>query len=73
MSKMGLDLIYEDIVKESKENCCDSENKLNEFLKSLSYNDKKKLREKLFEETEDIEENVSSETLETEDMEESEV
>ena len=67
MSKMGVDLIYEDIEKETKENCYDSENKLNEFLKSLNDNEKKKLKEKLFnnEETE--------ETEEPEEPEESEV
>ena len=70
MSKMGVDLIYEDIEKETKENCCDSENKLNEFLKSLNDNEKKKLKEKLFdnEETEETEE-----PEEPEETEESEV
>ena len=70
MSKMGVDLIYEDIEKETKENCCDSENKLNEFLKSLNDNEKKKLKEKLFnnEETEETEE-----PEEPEEKEESEV
>ena len=70
MSKMGVDLIYEDIEKETKENCCDSETKLNEFLKSLNDNEKKKLKEKLFnnEETEETEE-----TEEPEEPEESEV
>ena len=70
MSKMGLDLIYEDIVKEAKENRYDSENKLNEFLKSLNDNEKKKLKEKLSdnEETEETEE-----PEEPEETEESEV
>ena len=70
MSKMGVDLIFEDIEKEAKENCCDSEEKLNVFLKSLSDNEKKKLKEKLFnnEETEETEE-----PEETEETEESEV
>ena len=70
MSKMGVDLIYEDIEKETKENCYDSENKLNEFLKSLNDNEKKKLKEKLFdnEETEETEE-----PEEPEETEESEV
>ena len=70
MSKMGVDLIYEDIEKETKENFCDSENKLNEFLKSLNDNEKKKLKEKLFnnEETEETEE-----PEEPEETEESEV
>lgn len=70
MSKMGLDLIYEDIEKETKENCYDPEKKLNEFLKSLNYNEKKKLKEKLFnnEETEETEE-----PEETEETGESEV
>lgn len=70
MSKMGVDLIYEDIEKETKENCSDSENKLNEFLKSLNDNEKKKLKEKLFdnEETEETEE-----PEEPEETEESEV
>ena len=71
MSKMGLDLIYEDIVKEAKENCYDSENKLNEFLKSLNDNEKKKLKEKLFEEHEETEE--TEEPEEQEEQEESEV
>ena len=70
MSKMGVYLIYEDIEKETKENCCDSENKINEFLKSLNDNEKKKLKEKLFnnEETEETEE-----PEEPEEKEESEV
>lgn len=70
MSRMGVDLIYEDIEKETKENCYDSENKLNEFLKSLNDNEKKKLKEKLFnnEETEETEE-----PEEPEETEESEV
>ena len=68
MSKMGLDLIYEDIVKEAKENCCDPEEKLNVFLKSLNDNEKKKLKEKLFEEHEETEE-----PEEPEEPEESEV
>ena len=70
MSKMGVDLIYEDIEKETKENCYDSENRLNEFLKSLNDNEKKKLKEKLFnnEETEETEE-----PEEPEETEESEV
>ena len=69
MSKMGVDLIFEDIEKETKENFCDSENKLNEFLKSLNDNEKKKLKEKLFnEETEETEE-----PEEPEEQEESEV
>ena len=62
MSKMGVDLIYEDIENETKVNCGDSEKKLNEFLKSLSDNDKKKLKEKLGLETEETEE--TEETLE---------
>ena len=70
MSKMGVDLIFEDIEKEAKENFGDSEEKLNEFLKSLNDNEKKKLKEKLFnnEETEETEE-----PEETEETEESEV
>ena len=32
MSRMGVDLIFEDIEKETKENFCDSEKKLNDFL-----------------------------------------
>ena len=71
MSKMGVDLIYEDIEKEAKENFCDSENKLNEFLKSLNDNEKKKLKEKLFGEHEETEE--TEETEEPEEPEESEV
>ena len=71
MSKMGLDLIYEDIVKEAKENCCDSENKLNEFLKSLNDNEKKKLKEKILENHEETEE--TEEPEEPEEQEESEV
>lgn len=71
MSKMGVDLIYEDIEKEVKENCCDSENRLNEFLKSLNDNEKKKLKEKLFENNEETEE--PEEPEESEESEESEV
>lgn len=69
MSKMGVDLIFEDIEKETKENCYDSENKLNEFLKSLNDNEKKKLKEKLFENNEETEETEE----EPEEPEESEV
>ena len=68
MSKMGIDLIYEDIEKETKENCYDPENRLNEFLKSLNDNEKKKLKEKLFEDHEETEE-----PEEPEEQEESEV
>ena len=71
MSKMGVDLIYEDIEKETNENFCDSEKKLNEFLKSLNDNEKKKLKEKLFNEHEETEE--TEEPEEPEEKEESEV
>ena len=67
MSKMGVDLIYEDIENETKLNCGDSEKKLNDFIKSLSDNEKKKLKEKLgleTEETEDPEENEEPEEKE---------
>ena len=70
MSKMGVDLIYEDIENETKLNTCDSEKKLNEFLKSLSDNDKKKLKEKLGLETEERE--YPEEEKEPEEKEESE-
>ena len=70
MSKMGVDLIYEDIENETKVNCGDSEKKLNEFLKSLSDNDKKKLKEKLGLETEETEDTEEKE--EPEEKEESE-
>ena len=70
MSKMGVDLIYEDIENETKVNCGDSEKKLNEFLKSLSDNDKKKLKEKLGLETEERED--PEEDKEPEENEESE-
>ena len=70
MSKMGVDLIYEDIENETKVNCGDSEKKLNEFLKSLSDNDKKKLKEKLGLETEERE--YPEEEKEPEEKEESE-
>ena len=69
MSKMGVDLIYEDIENETKVNCGDSEKKLNEFLKSLSDNDKKKLKEKLGLETEERED--PEEDKEPEENEES--
>ena len=71
MSKMGVDLIFEDIEKEAKENCCDQDNKLNDFLKSLNDNEKKKLKEKLFNEHEETEE--TEEPEEPEEKEESEV
>ena len=65
MSKMGVDLIYEDIENETKVNCGDSEKKLNDFVKSLSENEKKKLKEKLGLETEETEETEEpEETLE---------
>ena len=70
MSKMGVDLIYEDIENETKVNCGDSEKKLNEFLKSLSDDDKKKLKEKLGLETEERED--PEEDKEPEENEESE-
>ena len=70
MSKMGVDLIYEDIENETKVNCGDSEKKLNEFLKSLSDDDKKKLKEKLGLETEERED--PEEDKEPEEKEESE-
>ena len=70
MSKMGVDLIYEDIENETKVNCGDSEKKLNDFIKSLSDNDKKKLKEKLCLETEERE--YPEEEKEPEEKEESE-
>ena len=70
MSKMGVDLIYEDIENETKLNTGDSEKKLNDFIKSLSDNDKKKLKEKLGLETEETEEPEEKE--EPEENEESE-
>ena len=70
MSKMGVDLIYEDIENETKVNCGDSEKKLNDFIKSLSDNDKKKLKEKLGLETEERE--YPEEEKEPEEKEESE-
>ena len=70
MTKMGVDLIYEDIENETKVNCGDSEKKLNEFVKSLSDNEKKKLKEKLGLETEETEE--PEEPEEPEEKEESE-
>ena len=70
MTKMGVDLIYEDIENETKLNCGDSEKKLNDFVKSLSDNEKKKLKEKLGLETEETEEEPEDE--EPEEKEESE-
>ena len=70
MTKMGVDLIYEDIENETKLNCGDSEKKLNDFVKSLSDNEKKKLKEKLGLETEETEE--TEEPEEPEEKEESE-
>ena len=70
MSKMGVDLIYEDIENETKVNCGDSEKKLNEFIKSLSDNDKKKLKEKLGVETEEPGEEEKEEPEEKEESEE---
>ena len=70
MSKMGVDLIYEDIENETKLNTYDSEKKLNDFIKSLSDNDKKKLKEKLGLETEETEDPEEKE--EPEENEESE-
>ena len=70
MTKMGVDLIYEDIANETKANCSDSEKKLDDFVKSLSDNDKKKLKEKLGLETEETEE--PEEPEEPEEKEESE-
>ena len=70
MSKMGVDLIYEDIENETKLNTGDSEKKLNDFIKSLSDNDKKKLKEKLGVETEETEEPEDDEPEEKEESEE---
>ena len=69
MSKMGVDLIYEDIENETKVNCSDSEKKLNDFIKSLSDNDKKKLKEKLFVEKEEPEDEEKEEPEEKEESE----
>ena len=70
MTKMGVDLIYEDIENETKVNCGDSEKKLNDFIKSLSDNDKKKLKEKLGLETEEPEDEEKEEPEEKEESEE---
>ena len=70
MSKMGVDLIYEDIENETKVSCSDSEKKLNDFVRSLSDNDRKKLKEKLGVETEEPEELKEEEPEEKEESEE---
>ena len=69
MSKMGVDLIYEDIENETKVNCSGSEKKLNDFINSLSDNDKKKLKEKLFVEKEEPEDEEKEEPEEKEESE----